>query len=360
MYLRKRCLSIILVATLVATSIFNSQNLHAQNNTNSKDKEENYSEIRKLPDGGEVYVYNINGVENDFPIPPKGFIPMNATDEQLLEYGFPARPKDKNELLQWEDMMKHYKNTPIPKIISTQIKHGLKRKENYTIKNSVNNQLLNWSGYVDYVNSNTLRSVQGDFTQPTEKSDSVANAYESSWIGIGGVNTAALLQAGTAMHNYQYTAFYEYIDEYNNDPNGQINIASINISPGDDVHMYVTYLYSNRVANFYVADYTNGGSQSIFVNLDNNYYDGSTVEWIDERPTLKYSDGTKAFANLADFGTISWFNCKSYNSSNVWNDLTSLSHQYVSMWSTGGKYMLASPNTPYSSTNFYDVWLNAN
>ncbi len=53
-----------------------------------------YSAKQALPDGGTNYVFNIDGVQNILHEPPDGFCPATATDAQLAEYGFPARPKE--------------------------------------------------------------------------------------------------------------------------------------------------------------------------------------------------------------------------------------------------------------------------
>jgi hypothetical protein len=57
-----------------------------------------YSKKQVLADGGIRYTFIINGVENVLHVPPVGFDPMKATDAQLAEYGYPARPKDQKGL----------------------------------------------------------------------------------------------------------------------------------------------------------------------------------------------------------------------------------------------------------------------
>ena len=60
-----------------------------------------YSNKQVLADGGIDYAFNINGVQNILHEPPDGFTPATATDTQLAEYGFPARPTDKAGLAAW-------------------------------------------------------------------------------------------------------------------------------------------------------------------------------------------------------------------------------------------------------------------
>ena len=52
--------------------------------------------VEELPDGGKKYVYVIDGAEHTFPVPPEGFSPLTASDEQLEAYGFPPRPGQDN------------------------------------------------------------------------------------------------------------------------------------------------------------------------------------------------------------------------------------------------------------------------
>ncbi len=74
--------------------------------------------VEELPDGGKVYVYIIGGQENKFSVPPEGFVPLTATDEQLMTYGFPPRPSENNteDYKDWVKLMKNYKSTPVPEI----------------------------------------------------------------------------------------------------------------------------------------------------------------------------------------------------------------------------------------------------
>lgn len=77
-----------------------------------------YEHIEELDDGGKIYFYLIDGVEHKFPVPPDGFDPLTASDEQLETYGFPPRPDKENidEYESWVEIMSCYKSTPVPEI----------------------------------------------------------------------------------------------------------------------------------------------------------------------------------------------------------------------------------------------------
>ena len=61
-------------------------------------------------DGGKSYIYEVNGLRVEIPVPPADFEPLNATDEKLAEYGMPERPSasETDELAEWEARMARY------------------------------------------------------------------------------------------------------------------------------------------------------------------------------------------------------------------------------------------------------------
>ncbi len=48
--------------------------------------------VKRLPDGGKEYIYNVEGAKTVYKVPPAGFDPLKANDRQLREYGLPPRP----------------------------------------------------------------------------------------------------------------------------------------------------------------------------------------------------------------------------------------------------------------------------
>lgn len=87
-----------------------SSNENSIETTNEKQKL-NYDSIEELPGGGKKYIYNIKNKYNDNYIvcndivPPEGFDPLTATDEQLSIYGFPPRPTNEEGLAFWTEIM---------------------------------------------------------------------------------------------------------------------------------------------------------------------------------------------------------------------------------------------------------------
>jgi hypothetical protein len=81
--------------------------------------DETVSYITEFEDGGRDYVYIIDDIEHHCLVPPEGFSPLTATDEELARYCFPPRPTDEAQLKQWENQMKYYKSTPAPSVDDT-------------------------------------------------------------------------------------------------------------------------------------------------------------------------------------------------------------------------------------------------
>lgn len=105
--------------------------------------------VEELSDGGKIYVYYIDGVENDFPVPPEGFNPVRASDEDLATYGFPPRPTEAKELAEWTENMSAYRYTPVPVIEQSDVVHGvyqLSNEANINSKNEVTNGLSATTG----------------------------------------------------------------------------------------------------------------------------------------------------------------------------------------------------------------------
>ena len=312
--------------------------------------------IVELSDGGKIYVYYIDGIENDFPVPPAGFKPIEASDEELATYGFPPRPDNEAELTEWNENMAAYKYTPIPQISQSDVIHGTYLPhftDNHSNPKSLDQTTgsSNWSGYVS---KGSFAMVQGDFTQPTIDPSNPSYTHESTWTGLGGYNSGKLVQTGTAMNTYagnnHYYAWYEYLSPAN--PNPEIQFNSITVNPGDNIHTYCSFQQANNLFNAYVANNTNGTSQSVLVNISaSEYFDSGTAEFINEKPSWGVTDN-----GLTKYGTTYWWNCQAYTMSCVWQSLGSTTYDKVIMYNTSGAKR-AEP-TAVNGQSFTSVWYN--
>jgi len=79
-----------------------------------------------LPGGGYAYNYVIDGVDNQYLVPPASFSPLRASAAQLAEYGFPAEPASASQRAAWHQAMAGYVSVPPPQPCMTGLRHGLR------------------------------------------------------------------------------------------------------------------------------------------------------------------------------------------------------------------------------------------
>lgn len=65
-------------------------------------EEENHTHQKETQ---KAYVDNNKNAYVNFREPSKDWNPLNATDEELQFYGYPSRPKNKNDLEQWKKIV---------------------------------------------------------------------------------------------------------------------------------------------------------------------------------------------------------------------------------------------------------------
>lgn len=316
-------------------------------------------------DGGKDYTFFVNGEENHYFVPPKGFEPINASDEMLARYGFPERPDegDTDEYNYWCELMSNYASTPeldySVEIIPVSSIEDPDGGDIESLSSSSTEYSYNWSGYVAYTdNSERFTEIQMDYTQPTVVSNSTGTSRNAYWVGFGGYNSGNLVQAGTETKNgsSQY-AWYEYLSE-TGDTVSEIVLNGLSVSAGDSIHLLVTYQRANNIFGYYIANNTTGVSASGTVTLDASiYYDGTTAEWIIERTKVNGS-----LALLGNYGSMTLSNCKAtINTSNDWCNFTDFNLYRVIMSSTASSSgtKLSVPAAPLNSSTFVCTWQNS-
>ena len=159
----------------------------------------------------------------------------------------------------------------------------------------------NWSGYVATAGQTAVgqtakqfTSVSGTWTIPTVAPASSTEA-DTAWVGIGGVTTQDLIQAGTqAVTNpngtVSYQAWYETLPQTTSPLN-------INVDPGDSVSVTIA---ETSVNEWLVSFRDNTTGQSASQNLAYNS-SLSSAEWIEEMPL-----NGNVFVPLDNFGAISF------------------------------------------------------
>ena len=162
----------------------------------------------------------------------------------------------------------------------------------------------NWGGYVVTPTSGvSYTSVSGSWTIPNisvTRQDAVA----AQWIGLGGVNSADLLQMGTMeqMNNGQPMAeiFWEKL------PDVAQNVLSVPIGSTINVNISNSSTSSSTWNLTFTVNTPDGQkqTQTISTTLNSSYAQGigTSAEWISEDP----SDQNNQLVPLANMGTVTY------------------------------------------------------
>lgn len=149
-----------------------------------------------------------------------------------------------------------------------------------------------WSGYS--ATSGTFTSVTGTWTVPLSDGSGSAGA-SATWVGIGGVNTHDLIQAGTqetsnGSGSVQYQAWVETL------PQASKNVP-FTVSPGDSVT--VTIDEQDQSSDQWQISFVNNTTGETYQTSLQYASSGSSAEWIQEAPT-----GGRRLVPLDSFGIV--------------------------------------------------------
>ncbi len=142
----------------------------------------------------------------------------------------------------------------------------------------------------------SFTGISGAWTVPTPTSTSTtADSSDAAWIGIGGITTSDLIQAGTydtvsPAGVVTINAFYELL------PAAATAIVTMTVSPGDQLTASITQTTAGNWT-ITLTDLTTAQTYTKAVAYTSSL---SSAEWIEEVPT--YSGGK--LATLDNFGTI--------------------------------------------------------
>ncbi|MCL6445729.1 MAG: hypothetical protein K6T83_20145 [Alicyclobacillus sp.] len=283
------------------------------------------------------------------PVPPPGFNPFTATNEELKQYGFPARPTNQEDLQAWENAMVHakYFNQDLTFTSSDETA-------------DIQDYSSNWSGKVD-INDSTkdFSDVHATWVVPSVSGTSSDNAEDVQWIGFGGYYSYSngLLQCGLDQKQNSSGGFTNqlWLEIWPYETMQYINGAYVN--SGDT--LYVDMTYSKGVFNGYLEDETTGrvwrfSDSQPYVSI---YYDGSTAEWIVERPSYSYG-----YNPLADFGSVTFTsagtNSASYGQHPIEDGTYTVSSEEMTSNGTSSGTPLANASSMTTPSQFTDYWHN--
>jgi hypothetical protein len=159
---------------------------------------------------------------------------------------------------------------------------------------------LNWSGYT--ATGGTFTSVGATWAVPASTAPagtSNALSADATWVGIGGVSTKDLIQAGTQTvfqdgqsGTPSYEAWYEMLPDSS-------EYIPLTIHPGDLMTVSIAE-QSGGTWEISFTDHTTGQSYSTSVSYQSSL---SSAEWIEEMPSDQ-----RSFVALDNFGTASFTN----------------------------------------------------
>ena len=150
----------------------------------------------------------------------------------------------------------------------------------------------NWAGYA--ATGGTFTAVSGTWTVPNVSAGRTP-AADATWVGIGGVTSTDLIQAGTDATvqggQVSYTAWVETLPRAS-------QTVPLSISAGDKVSVSITQQPDGRW-QILIRDATTGQSYQNNVAYASSR---SSAEWVEESP----SAGRRVLLPLDNFGTVTF------------------------------------------------------
>ena len=136
----------------------------------------------------------------------------------------------------------------------------------------------NWSGYA--ATGGTYTGVSGTWTVPQFAPSSPAGA-DATWVGIGGVNSRDLIQAGTQQTvsgsgATQYQAWVETLPQASHP-------VPLSVNPGDSVSISISQV--PQAQDQWQVSYTNNTTGQTFQVTEHYTSSLSSAEWIEEAPS---------------------------------------------------------------------------
>jgi hypothetical protein len=278
--------------------------------------------------GGRTYSYDVAGVVVTYDAPPPSFDPLTASSGLLASYGIPGPPAGAASRAAWTLQMKklHFVSPPpflvalssqattttspegpgttspgAPSTTSpgapSTTSPGAPSTTSPGAPSITPDYSDHWAGYVAYGGS--FRKVSSTWIQPSLGPTRCHPNSLTIWAGLGGYESAALAQDGTAENTPAIAdnqAWWELT------PRGMVPVP-LYATVGSAFTAAVTYLGGAKFAFFMENDRT--GAAWSQTETSSGGADLTTAESIAERPCLARCYGDHAtYANLSNFGTV--------------------------------------------------------
>lgn len=226
--------------------------------------------IVNRPDGGQDYVYVVNGRDAVMPKLPANFDPLSATAAQLSYYGYPPRPSGDTSVAAWAKQVTTMRIIPPSRFLIEDV-----RKSAATLCSPID---LCWGGYV--ATGASFNQSYIDYTEPGEAQSSCSNDAVLNWTGLGGFTALPLGQDGTAPF-FDNKAHFAWHEVYNDAP---FTFWSLQTRAGDDIQAHVYWLSGSSEFKMTLTDTTLNQSVSPYYYSPPGGYDDTSAEFIVERP----------------------------------------------------------------------------
>jgi Peptidase A4 family len=285
-----------------------------------------------------------------FPLPPDGFDPLAAGEEDLRAYGFPQRPRPGHgpgRLARWRQLVTG--TTWIqPAFATVPVRPGTAGLQPPVVIGGASQGNLpppppefstsgNWSGIVAFADvGDAFESVTGTWTIPNVTrslaggGSHVAGFICETWIGFDGAQLDGesqtitdIVRAGTTRivrthdpHDRLPSAYawWEWV------PNDPVMISNLPVRAGDVMHCEITG-QSPSVAKFSMANLTTGLSQAFLDSPRNSSrLVGGSAEWILERPLADSGNRVDVYG-LGRYGAVFFDDCSATTGSRQFRTL---------------------------------------
>ncbi len=202
---------------------------------------------------------------------------------------------------------------------------------------------VNWSGYA--ATGGKFTSVSASWIVPTISADT--NGMDATWIGIGGVDTTDLIQAGTqaVVESGQvvYSALWETLPDV-------AQPVPMTISPGDQISVNITQ-QSRNTWQININDVTNSQSWSKTLTYRSAL---SSAEWIEEAPATERSQ----ILPLDNFGSVTFTSGMTTENGQT-RSIAQAGAQPITMHNEAGQALAQASNLDSTGTSFTVTRTNA-
>ena len=262
----------------------------------------------------------------------------NLTLEELSKGGYPARPdpdKSPDAFLHWAKLVSKPATFVPPHTVSRRdisSKRPVVKLSVATTERGIvgTEPSPNWSGFKLTSTPGTYSWVDGNWIVPSVSSYGLVGVqtYSALWVGLDGDynDDGDLVQAGTVQGSivilvtisapgikspvpFEFASYYMWT-EFLPQQTALQQVNSVPVSPGDEVYAIVTVgdgilapNLNGPNAYFMLENATIGKYTIVTAARGNTEVLGSQAEWIMERPTAGFSDGTPNYTSLSEYGT---------------------------------------------------------